>query len=68
MQSLLYRGVTAGVAAPGFRCIETGDNGAYQACAGWSACTGLGVPDGAALAARLGSRPAAASAEMAASG
>jgi kumamolisin len=56
MQSLLYAGVTAGVAAPGFRCIETGNNGAYQACAGWSACTGLGVPDGPALLARLKGR------------
>ncbi len=53
MQSLLYAEVTAGVAAPGFRCIETGNNGAYQACLGWSACTGLGVPDGPALLARL---------------
>jgi kumamolisin len=53
MQRLLYEGVTAGVAAPGFRCIDTGNNGAYQACLGWSACTGLGVPDGPALLARL---------------
>src|SRR5690242_14382583 len=53
MQSLLYAGVTAGAVAPGFRCIETGTNGAYAACVGWSACTGLGVPDGPALLARL---------------
>jgi kumamolisin len=53
MQSLLYAGVTAGVTPAGFRCIETGNNGAYQACKGWSACTGLGVPDGPALLARL---------------
>jgi kumamolisin len=53
MQSLLYVGVTAGVTPAGFRCIETGNNGAYQACQGWSACTGLGVPDGPALLARL---------------
>ena len=53
MQSLLYAGVIAGVAAPGFRCIETGNNGVYQACVGWSPCTGLGVPDGPALLARL---------------
>jgi kumamolisin len=56
MQSLLYAGVTAGAAAPGFRSIETGNNGAYQACLGWSACTGLGVPDGPALLARLKGR------------
>ena len=68
MQSLLYAGVTPGVTPPGFRGIETGNNGAYQAGPGWSACTGLGVPDGAALAARLGSDPAAASAEVLASG
>lgn len=53
MQRLLYAGVTAGVAAPGFRCIDTGNNGAYQACLGWSPCTGLGVPDGSALLTRL---------------
>jgi kumamolisin len=53
MHSLLYAGVTAGTAAPGFRCIETGNNGVYEACMGWSACTGLGVPDGPALLARL---------------
>jgi kumamolisin len=53
IQRLLYAGVTAGATAPGFRCIETGNNGAYQACLGWSACTGLGVPDGPALLARL---------------
>jgi kumamolisin len=54
IQAYLYAGITAGVPAPGFRCIETGDNGAYKACPGWSACTGLGVPDGPALLARLG--------------
>jgi kumamolisin len=53
MQSLLYAGVTAGNTPAGFRCIETGNNGAYRACAGWSPCTGLGVPDGPALLARL---------------
>jgi kumamolisin len=53
MQSLLYTGVTAGTTAPGFRSIDTGNNGAYQAGPGWSACTGLGVPEGPALLARL---------------
>lgn len=30
--------------------ISQGDNGAYAAAPGWDACTGLGTPDGAALA------------------
>jgi kumamolisin len=30
--------------------ITTGNNGAYEATTGWDACTGLGSPDGAALA------------------
>ena len=33
----------------GFHDIVQGDNGAYQAKAGWDACTGLGSPDGEAL-------------------
>jgi kumamolisin len=37
--------------------ITSGDNGAYQAGAGWDACTGLGRPDGAALLALLGGSP-----------
>jgi kumamolisin len=41
-------------AASGFRDITEGDNGAYSADAGWDACTGLGSPDGARLAAALG--------------
>jgi kumamolisin len=44
----------AGTAAPGFRDITSGNNGAYAAGPGWDACTGLGVPDGLALLARLG--------------
>ena len=32
-----------------FRDITSGDNGAYQACPGWDACTGLGAPDGVKL-------------------
>ncbi len=39
--------------APGFRDITSGNNGAYDANAGWDACTGLGSPDGAALLAAL---------------
>lgn len=49
----LYAGLAAGSAAVGLRDIVTGDNGAYAAAAGWDACTGLGVPDGTALLARL---------------
>ncbi|MGH8145442.1 MAG: S53 family peptidase [Rhodanobacteraceae bacterium] len=33
----------------GFHDITQGTNGAYQAGAGWDACTGWGSPDGAAL-------------------
>ncbi|MDX6244567.1 MAG: kumamolisin [Frankiales bacterium] len=50
---LLYAGVTAGVVPPGFRDITSGSNGAFSAAVGWDACTGLGVPDGAALLSRL---------------
>ncbi|MEO7132286.1 MAG: S53 family peptidase [Dermatophilaceae bacterium] len=53
-QPTLYRGIAPGVAQPGFRDITTGSNGAYRATAGWDPCTGLGVPDGAALLAVLG--------------
>jgi len=54
IQPLLYAGVSSGSAAAGFRDITQGDNGAYHAGPGWDACTGLGVPDGTALATRLG--------------
>ena len=50
---LLYAGATTGAVPAGFRDITVGNNGAYAAGAGWDACTGLGVPDGTALAARL---------------
>ncbi|GAA2066732.1 S53 family peptidase [Leifsonia soli] len=49
LQPRLYDAVPAGQVADGFRDITTGDNGAYRATAGWDACTGLGVPDGARL-------------------
>ncbi|MGH3247995.1 MAG: S53 family peptidase, partial [Trebonia sp.] len=49
LQPMLYAGASAGVAAPGFRDIVSGNNGAYQAGPGWDACTGLGSPNGAAL-------------------
>ncbi len=53
LQPVLYGGVAAGVVAPGFRDVTEGDNGAYSAGPGWDACTGLGVPDGTSLRARL---------------
>jgi kumamolisin len=37
------------------RDITSGNNGAYQAGAGWDACTGLGSPIGTAIQAALGS-------------
>ena len=49
LQPMLYAGVSAGVAAPGFNDIVEGNNGAYKAGPGWDACTGLGSPNGAAL-------------------
>ena len=49
LQPMLYAGVSAGVAAPGFNDIVEGSNGAYKAGPGWDACTGLGTPNGAAL-------------------
>lgn len=39
-----------------FRDITAGNNGAYAAVAGWDACTGLGSPVGAKLAALLGAK------------
>jgi kumamolisin len=53
IQPALYAGVSAGVDAPGFRDITSGNNGAYSAGPGWDACTGLGSPDGTALVGRL---------------
>jgi kumamolisin len=49
IQVSLYAGVQAGQAIPGLRDIASGNNGAYAAGPGWDACTGLGVPEGAAL-------------------
>jgi kumamolisin len=53
IQPLLYAGISPGTDVPGFRDITSGNNGAYQAGPGWDACSGLGVPDGTALLARL---------------
>jgi kumamolisin len=54
IQPQLYAGVTAGTAAPGFRDITGGSNGAYAAGPGWDACTGLGSPEGSTLLTTLG--------------
>jgi kumamolisin len=43
----LYAAKTAG------RDITQGNNGSYEASTGWDACTGLGSPDGTAVAATL---------------
>jgi kumamolisin len=56
LQPLLYADASPGTTPPGFRDITSGNNGAYQAGPGWDACTGLGVPDGAALLERLASQ------------
>ncbi|MDQ2883413.1 MAG: S53 family peptidase [Actinomycetota bacterium] len=52
----LYQSAPAGTAAPGFRDITVGNNGAYSAGPGWDPCTGLGVPDGTALLTALSQR------------
>jgi kumamolisin len=49
LQTVLYGGVKAGVAQPGFQDVTSGSNGSYSAGPGWDACTGLGSPDGATL-------------------
>jgi subtilase family serine protease len=49
VQPLIYAGVTAGTPAPGFNDVTIGNNGAYQAVAGWDPCTGLGSPNALAL-------------------
>ena len=46
---LLYGSTSAGQVAPGFRDVTDGNNGSFQAGAGWDACTGLGVPNGTEL-------------------
>jgi kumamolisin len=40
-----------------FHDITQGNNGSYSAGPGWDACTGLGSPDGTALAAALAAPP-----------
>jgi kumamolisin len=47
-----------GSAAKGLHDITSGNNGSYQAGAGWDACTGLGSPNGQQLSTVFGkSRP-----------
>ncbi len=53
LQPAIYADAPAGTTPPGFRDITSGSNGAYTAGPGWDACTGLGVPDGQQLLARL---------------
>jgi kumamolisin len=53
LQPALYAAARPGVSPAGFRDITSGNNGQYQAAAGWDPCTGLGVPDGTALLAVL---------------
>ncbi|MCU1605046.1 MAG: Kumamolisin, partial [Modestobacter sp.] len=53
LQPLLYAGLSPGKVPAGFRDVTSGSNGAYNAGPGWDPCTGLGVPDGEALLARL---------------
>jgi kumamolisin len=52
-QPAFYQQTQPAATPPGFRDITTGTNGAYTAGPGWDACTGLGVPNGAALLSRL---------------
>ncbi len=53
MQTPLYAGIEPETPVAGLRDITVGNNGAYSAGPGWDACSGLGVPIGAALLARL---------------
>jgi len=50
LNPLLY-GPLAG--SPRLRDVTVGNNGAYQAAAGWDPCTGLGSPDGEELLTKL---------------
>jgi len=51
LNPLLYQGAAA---ARDLNDITIGNNGAYSAGSGWDACTGLGSPIGAQMAAALG--------------
>lgn len=52
LQSKLY----TATGSKAFRDITSGNNGTYQAAAGWDACTGLGTPIGTAIISLLASR------------
>jgi kumamolisin len=53
VQTALYAGIEPATPVDGLRDITVGNNGAYSAGPGWDACSGLGVPIGAALLTRL---------------
>jgi kumamolisin len=53
---LLYQNAST---AGDFNDVTAGNNGAYSAGPGWDACTGLGSPIGAQVAAALGAPPQA---------
>ncbi len=50
---LLQPKLYASASASGFHDITSGNNGAFKAGKGWDACTGLGTPNGTALAGLL---------------
>ena len=51
-------------ASQALRDVTTGDNGAFESVKGWDACTGLGSPNGAQVAALFGVPSAAAGASV----
>jgi kumamolisin len=53
VQQTIYGGVEPATPEDGLRDITSGSNGAYSAGPGWDACSGLGVPEGEQLLARL---------------
>ncbi|MFC4242208.1 protease pro-enzyme activation domain-containing protein [Gryllotalpicola reticulitermitis] len=55
-QTALYAQAGKGTVPTGFRDITSGSNGAYSAAAGWDPCTGLGSPNGTALAEVIGAK------------
>ena len=63
VQESLYAGVEPAQPVAGLRDITVGNNGAYSAGPGWDACSGLGVPEGAALLTRLSAGSAAGTAD-----
>ncbi len=54
INAVLYQDAST---AADFNDVTSGNNGAYSASSGWDACTGLGSPNGARLAAALGPPP-----------